>query len=366
MTRRARGAATGIAWLPLVLSIACASTLDKGERLYRDGDTLGALETWRDTPIDDPKYDEILQRVRIVETEFRQLVTRYKQRGHYFEDQGRLAESILNYRLALKLQPDDAATLERVQTLARSLAESKRELEVSFGEAFNSADLRTARDLLSQLRSLDALDPELETQERQLDEALRIELTRRLSTGRVLFTAGNHEAARRTFEGVLELDPENESARGYLSYIRTIRRESVGLSEAPAAIDSPSESFATDSEIRAEGFFQNAVAAYAAGDVYAAVRYDMRALEANPEHAEARAHLEGIRTENRRSVEPLIERGRTAFRNENLQLALDLWRRAHLLDPDNERIRAYIDRAERQLANLERLRREPEVAAEAG
>lgn len=366
MTRCTRGAATGITWLSIALSLACASTLDKGERLYRDGDTLGALETWRDTPIEDPKYDATLKRVRIVETEFRQLVTRYKQRGSYFEEQGRLAESILNYRLALKLQPDDAATLERVQALARTLAAGKRDLEIAFGEAFNDAELRSARELLGQLRALDAFDPELETQERQLHEALRNELTRRLATGRVLFTAGNHEAARRTFEGVLELDPENESARGYLSYIRTIRRESVGREAALTSIASPPESFATDAEIRAEGFFQNAVAAHTSGDVYAAIRYDTRALEANPEHAEARAHLDGIRREKSASVEPLIERGRTAFRNENLQLALDLWRRAHLLDPDNERIRAYIDRAERQLANLERLRREPEVAAEAG
>jgi hypothetical protein len=34
-----------------------------------------------------------------------------------------------------------------------------------------------------------------------------------------------------------------------------------------------------------------------------------------------------------------------------------------LIDPENERLRAYISRAERQLENLERLRAEPESTA---
>ncbi len=63
-----------------------------------------------------------------------------------------------------------------------------------------------------------------------------------------------------------------------------------------------------------------------------------------------------------RSLNALIEKGRTYFRNEDLQSALDSWRRALLVDPDNERAQAYAARAERQLENLERLRSEPDVS----
>ena len=41
-----------------------------------------------------------------------------------------------------------------------------------------------------------------------------------------------------------------------------------------------------------------------------------------------------------------------------LRTALDLWRRALLIDPENERIQAYIARSERQLETLEQLRAE--------
>jgi Flp pilus assembly protein TadD len=62
-------------------------------------------------------------------------------------------------------------------------------------------------------------------------------------------------------------------------------------------------------------------------------------------------------------VDVLIEEGRTHFRNEDLQSALDSWRRALFVDPGNERARAYAARAVRQLENLERLRSEPDVAS---
>ncbi len=62
-------------------------------------------------------------------------------------------------------------------------------------------------------------------------------------------------------------------------------------------------------------------------------------------------------------MEPLIERGREAFQNEDLQSALDDWRLALLIEPSNERTRAYIARAEQQLANLESLRSDSGVAA---
>ena len=59
------------------------------------------------------------------------------------------------------------------------------------------------------------------------------------------------------------------------------------------------------------------------------------------------------------TVPTLLEAGRDAFRQEDLQSALDHWRLALLVDPDNERIIAYIARAEQQLQNLEQLRADP-------
>jgi len=347
--------------LLLAAAAGCTTPLATGERLYRDGDRLGALETWRSIPEGGSEYEASRERIAVVEEEFNRLVTRYKQRGRYYEAKDRLAESILDYRLALKLQPDDADTLARVQQLARVVASRKAELKQKYHTAFNEDDLPTAREHLEALRTLDPFDPDLQTDARQLDDALRLAVTRSLAAGRRQFMAGNHEEAKRHFNEVLALDPDNESARGYISYVATIQAEREATARKEAAFASQ-ERFASDAEIRAEGFHQNALAAERSGNLYAAIRHDLRALGADPHHREAGRHLREMRARLAGGVDALIEAGRSAYRDEDLQTALELWSRAVLVDPGNQRARAYVDRARLQLQNLERLRSEPDVA----
>ncbi|MFQ5417382.1 MAG: tetratricopeptide repeat protein [Myxococcota bacterium] len=348
----------------LVLA-GCTTPLATGERLYREGDRLGALETWRSVPANASEYDESQERIAVVEEEFNRLVIRYKQRARYFEAKERLAESILDYRLALKLQPDDAETMAHVQELARVVASRKALRRAQFRSASEAGDLGAAREQLEQLRILDPFDPDIQTDERQLVDALRLAVTRELTAGRRQFMAGNHDSARRHFRSVLELDPDNESAQGYISYIATIRRERESATGRSATFASQ-EGFASDAEIRAEGFYQNALAAQRRGKFYSAIRHDLRALQAFRDHAEARGHLRAMRRRLSGGVDSLIEAGRNAYREEDLQTALELWTRALLIDPRNERARAYVDRARRQLQNLERLRSEPDVVSPAG
>ena len=337
-----------------LLLAACTTPLELGERRYREGDRIAALEIWRAVPEDSGDHARVRTRIGEVEAEFERLVVQYKQRARYFERRDRLAESILSYRLALELQPGDVGTLDHVQSLARVLASRKRELRADYAAAVATGDLARAHELLSRLRTLDPIDPDLETDNRQFAEALRAEIERLSRAGRGAFGAGNHAAAERSFRAVLALDPEDESARGYLSYIATIRG---GAREGASDFD-PS-AFATEAEIRAEGFHQNALAAERRGNLYAAIRQDLRALEVDPDHAGARNQLAALRLRLEPDLERLIDAGRTAFRNEDLYSALEPWRQALLIAPENERTRAYVARAERQLQNLERLRSEP-------
>jgi tetratricopeptide (TPR) repeat protein len=352
-----------IACALLALSwVGCGTPLATGERLYREGDRLAALETWRAIPEDDAGHEKALERIAVVEEEFHQLVVRYKQRARYFEAKERLAESIINYRLALKLQPGDAETLAHVQVLARKVVRERQALRTQYRADFEAGHLAKAGASLEKLRTLDPFDPELLADERELHAGLQQSITQLLAVGRRGFGVGNHLAAERAFQSVLEVDPNNESARGYLSYIETIRLASQGESGEPAAFEPP-ETFASDAEIRAEGFHQNALAAETSGNHFAAIGHDLQALDAFADHAGARQHLAEIRQQLAPQVDVLIEEGRTHFRNEDLQSALDSWQRALLIDPGNERAQAYAERAVRQLENLERMRSEPEVAS---
>ena len=165
------------------------------------------------------------------------------------EAEGRLAESIIDYRLALDLRPEDTATLAHVQVLARELVAQRDALLESYREVRAQKDLGSAREALERLRKLDPFEPAYEIEERRLAAAITEEWQRRRAR---------------------------------------------------------------------------------------------------------------IREQQAAQVETLIEAGRAAFGDEQLETALDLWRRALLIDPENERIQAYIARAERQLQSLERLRERPD------
>jgi tetratricopeptide (TPR) repeat protein len=333
-----------------LLAVACATPLEIGERHYREGDRIAALDVWRSVPEGSRDHERARRRIAEVESEFERLVLRYKQRGRYYEERGRLAESILSYRLALELQPGDAATLEHVQRLARVLAARKRELRAAQQQALAGGDLAAARDLGEQLRTLDPIDPELEAPHRQLAAALRQEIERLERAGRRDVGSGDWSSAERSFRAALALDPEDESARGYLAYLANLRRGGA---------------FATEAQIRAEGFHQNALTAEARGNLYRASRLEVRALEADEGHADARRHLAALRERLAPDLERQLDAGRSAFREEDLHSALDHWRKALLIDPRNERAQAYVNRAERQLQNLERLRSEaPEPGSE--
>ena len=340
----------------LITIVSCATPIAEGERSYREGDRLGALETWRRIPVDDSSYAQAQARIGEVEREFHQLVVRYKQRGRYFESRERLAESILNYRLALKLQPDDHETLAHVQALSRVLAERRRETLAEFQLHLEALELASARTSLSTLRERDPFDPGLEIEARQFEQVLEEEVNRQMEAGRTGFNTGHLARAGKAFRRVIDLDPGNESAQGYLSYVEAIR--AAGGAYSPGSLELPALP-GSQEEIRAEGFHRNAVAAERAGDPYAAIRYEVSALEAHPQHAAARRHLTQVREQLAGEVDELIESGRVHYLQEDLQSALDQWRKVLLIDPDNERAAEYVERANRLLENLERLRSDP-------
>jgi tetratricopeptide (TPR) repeat protein len=351
-------------FLLLLLTLtSCTTPLELGERRYREGDRVAALEIWRSVDSNSLYYGAVQRRIKEVEDESVRLVALFKKRSGYYERKGRLAESVLNYRLALQLRPNDRATLDHVQVLVRSLAAQVEEARNAYAKAYEAGDLIGARAQLAVLRTLDPFDPRLATDERQLEDTLQRQVKPLLAKGRRAFSSGDYRSAERAFRLVLQLDPKNETARGTLSLIAQIRDvEKTAAGRGSRGVDPP-QIHATDQEIRAEGLFQNALDAEREGNLFKAIEFDMKALDANPNHPILRAHLKDLRRRTP-SAEELIRQGQDAYQQEDLEAALEQWRNALLVDPGNAQALEYVARAERLLANLERLRAGPEIGAE--
>ncbi len=229
------------------LGSGCASSAQHGELLYRAGDLRGAIESWRAADT-----DALAPRIAAVEAELMARVDGTIASAREREREGRLAESLLDYRLALELQPEDDANLEHVQQLARGVEAQRAVLLDAYRQVRAHGDLVAAEEALEQLRRLDPFEPAYQSEELRLQAVIAEEWRERRARAR-----------------------------------------------------------------------------------------EQRAAQ----------------------VESLVEAGRAAFGEEQLETALDLWRRALILDPENERVQAYIARAERQLETLEQLRAQRDSGA---
>jgi tetratricopeptide (TPR) repeat protein len=341
----------------------CVSPYENGDRLYRQGDVAGALAAWREITPKSSEYARAHARLETVEADLASSLVRYEKRAEFFEDEGRLSEAVLYYRLALKLDPDRPQTLARTQSLYRELRTKESEERARLAAALAAGSLREANESAEKLQRLDPFDPAIQIELRQVRAETGAQVLRFLEDGKRAYALGDRTAARTAFERVLELDGENEAALGYLSYLKRYdegvaaqalqpqqserRRARVGAVLPPPSVSSE--------EILAEGRYRSGRAAEAAGDPYRAIRDFQEALRIDPKHVSARRRLTELRAELAPRVPGLYEQGKRYFQDEDLEKALVVWRNALLIAPDDQRTKENVDRAERILSRLEEI-----------
>jgi tetratricopeptide (TPR) repeat protein len=347
------GRRDAILWLLAAALVGCATPYERGAALYREGDLRGALDAWRNVAPGQSEHAEAQKQIGMVEAEFGRMLQRYEKRGLFYESEGRLAEALLSYRLALKLDPEQPELLTRVQQLVRSLDERKRQESQALRQELAGGDLVDAGQHARELEKLDPFSPVIQVDVRQVRAELGEEVLKNLESGKASYNAGARARARVSFEKVLELDPENETALGYLSYIRndeTRKRdapESGGIAEPPVEL--------TPAEISAEGYFRSATQAEQAQDLFRALQQYNAALRERPSHVKARAALEQLRDRMRPQIPELEITAKRYFQDEDLQNAVLTWKRVLLIDPERQSASNNLERAERMLARLEEL-----------
>ena len=329
--------------------LACLSPLRRGEQLYRQGDVRAAIDVWRAVPDSSRDHEAVQARLDVVRAEFERRLTRYQKRAEFFEAEQRLAEAVLYYRLAYKMDPERRPLLDRVQKLVRELRARTNEERAGLADALEAGDLIAASLHADRLEALDPFDPAVQIEIRQAHAATGASIQQHMARGEMAYAAGDRASARREFEEVLRLDPYEERALGYLSYID--RFEAL---EARHQLPPPPISISQE-EIIAEGHYRSAIAAEQTGETFQAIRQYETALSVNPKHEGARRKLVALRARHKPRVDGLYQRGKRYFQEEDLHNALRMWRQALAIDPDDGRTRENVERAERMLARLEEI-----------
>jgi len=119
------------------------------------------------------------------------------------------------------------------------------------------------------------------------------DLTRALEKGCALYDVGQVEDAQRIWEEVLELDPDNSLAKGYLQQARRILAQAQVGSLVPPPPDPVPEAEGAEAEM----FLREGCTLYDMGEVEGAITKWERALAADPDHPLARQYANDARKE---------------------------------------------------------------------
>jgi Flp pilus assembly protein TadD len=333
----------------IALLVACAGPLERGERLYRQGDLAGARQVWREVPETHGDHPEVQKRLEVIDAAFDRALLRYEKQAAFFETEDRLAESVLYYRLAYKLDSSRDGLLDRIQRLSRELKAQEDAEKRGLAAALRANDLEKASRHATALARLNPFDPGLQTDVRQVRAGIDEQVEKHLERGKAAYAAGQRGAARNEFMTVLALDPRNETALGYLSYIHRFDQFEANrrLPPPPGAV--------SRKEILAEGHYRSAQQAEAADEPFWAITEYQAALGVDPNHNAARRDLARLRRRMKPQVDDLYALGKHYFQEEDLHNALRAWRRVLLIEPDDKRTREHVERAERMLARLEEI-----------
>lgn len=333
----------------LALALACASSYERGEELYRQGALGEALDTWRSVPAGGSEFVRAQERLAEVEPIVRRQTRRFEKRARGFERDGHLANAVLYYRMLLRIDPDRRDVLERVQRLFREQRELEDKELAAIRAALEDGRLGIAAQHARNLEKINPYDPAIQVEVRQVRAAAGEEIQKRQAALNAAIKSGKHRSARTSAQRVLAIDPEDAKAQGILDVLQT--RKTLSDRRKPL----PDPAAATDPQLESLGLYRRGRALERQERPFVALDVYVEAVRRDPDNLAAQRRLRRLRNELRPRVEPLYERGKELFQDDDLQSALVAWQNVLRIDPEHERAKENADRARRILSRLEEI-----------
>lgn len=264
------------------------------------------------------------------------------RQARYAEKTGDPFTAAGHYRQALALEPGKT---EAVDGLRRSEAAAVRPIAVADSlagvlrealDAFGKGAYAESRRSLDRLVKASPGDAQARAMLERVDRGIAVRAAALEARATRSTEAGDLADAERALAELRGLDPAHASIARIASALERARRaERV----RPAPERAP---VATSSDMRREAaaHFERALSLLRSGQRTEAVRWLEVVRTEDPSHAAAARVL----------VQEYQVQGLEAFAAGRLQTALDLWRRAQVVDPGNNRTQAYLARAREHIA----------------
>jgi len=245
------------------------------------------------------------------------------------EERGALQDAIAIYKEIAASDPNNTLARQRLRAAERKL-ESAVFLEIQTGDSLKALQ-RYESAKVSYERAL-AMDPENADVRFRLDSLnviLKDDISATLGRADAHLARGRYSQAEQEYEVVLRRDPGNSRAREGLATLRRIENQRL---------------------------FESGKAAYEEGQYEQALPIFETVLRQDTRHAEAKRYLELTRKALTPVVDAHFRAGLQQYLVEHYEEALEEWRKALRIDPENEAILGYAQRAEEKIKALEKLK----------
>ena len=259
----------------------------------------------------------------------RQSSTSAMNEARALEERGNLPDAIAIYKQIAASDPNNAIARERLSAAERKL-DSAVLSEIRSGDSLKTVrDYDGAKAAYERALSMDPSNSAVQFRLDSLGMTQKEDLNATLARADAHLSKGRQAQAQRDYESVLRRDPGNARAR---------------------------EGLATLGRLQNQQLFESGKAAYEERRYDHALPIFETVLQQDARHAEAKRYL----ALTREALKPVVE---THFRNglqhylaEEYKEALENWKKALRIDPENEAVLGYAQRAEEKIRALEELK----------
>ncbi|PNU19285.1 hypothetical protein C2E25_13150 [Geothermobacter hydrogeniphilus] len=322
----------GMADLEQQRKIEVDNLIDKGERALEDGRLSEARRVYRQALTISPQNRTANAGLERTEALVSSLVSEELHWARRARQAGQFSVAHRHYRKALQLKPNPQLKAE--------LAEMKKTADRKVGKLLKAAhaaseagQLNKARTLLAKAEAVAPNDRTIADRRRELETDIALRVRRNLATASAQNLAGQYQAALTSYRRVLDLDPGNPQA---VSGLKQSRKALAGqlrelVAKATRAIDQ--------------------------GDYMTAARALEKARGIDPYDTAAGKQLQRLKTIRKEGLEPedaqqLYLEGIELYTSGHYRDAITRWQQVLTLQPQHEKARLNIEKAERKLAQL--------------
>lgn len=322
----------GIAQIRTLRREKVAELVARSRQALEDGRLGEARSTFQEALGIEPENTAAAEGLERTEALVSSLVTEEIHWARRAREVGQFSQAEDHFRKALQLRDDE----QLQQELADLRSATNRQID-SLLQAVRTArkarEINKARSLLAKAESLSPTDPSINRQRKELETDIALLIRRKLATGKEQAAAGNNQAALVSYRRVLDLDPGNaEAGQGLQASRAAVKGQLLSLLETTTRSIDAGDYTAATSTLKKAG----------AIDPY------------NTKVTELRKRLDMIRSSGLepKDMQRLYLEGIELYTGGHYQDAIRLWQQVLTLQPQHEKARLNIEKAQRKLAQI--------------